>query len=405
MRRHLALAYQSLHETDVLRAAVTDGRDALTQWFGARFGGQAFACGSARAALRALLESGGFAPGDEVIVCGFTCVAVPEAVLYADLVPVYADIAPGAWSSGRAEVAAVASERTRVVIVQHTYGVPHELEEIVALARASGWLVIEDCALALAGAVQVGVIGSQGDASIVSFEMTKTVTAGWGGIAVVRNPELLARMRLTCEALPVQSVWQVSREFAQVLTSTTLFRPQVLPFSKYLVAALYRFGLYRKSGRPLEARAPEGFSVRIARWQASLVAAQLQRLPGIAAHARHVAGLYATWLRARGWREEAWLRDATLLRFPLLLEGALEKVRALSPRGFELGRWFDAPVAPMPDPPRRVGYTPGTCPRAERVAAHIVNLPLHVRMSDGDVARLLAALDELGARPLQLPAD
>jgi len=115
---------------------------------------------------------------------------------------------------------------------------------------------------------------------------------------------------------------------------------------------------------------------------------------------------FAAWLAARGWQEERWLREAldgaTLLRFPLLIEGAAEKVRALSLRGFELGRWFDAPVAPMPDPPRRAAYRPGACPRAEWVAARIVNLPLHVRMTDQDVARLLGALDAVGARPMPL---
>lgn len=405
MRRHIALAYQSLHETDVLAAAFTDRREPLAEWFRSTLGGRAFPCGSARSALHTLFGVCGFAPGDEVIVCGFTCVAVAEAVLYAGLVPVYSDLAPGAWSSGRAEVAAVATPRTRAVIIQHTYGVSHELDEIAELARARGWIVIEDGALALASAALGRGVGRRGDAVIVSFEMTKTVTAGWGGVVVVHDARLAERMDVAWQALPRTPVWRALREFAQVLVSTTLFRPQIFPFSKYPIAALYRSGLFRMSGRPLAQSAPQGFSVRIARWQASLVASQLQRLPGIAAHARHVSQRYAAWLAARGWHEESWLRGGTLLRFPMLVEGAAEKVRALSLRGFELGRWFDAPVAPMPDPPQRAGYHPGSCPRAERVAAHVINLPLHVRMTDGDVERLLAALDSLGARPLQLATN
>jgi hypothetical protein len=76
----------------------------------------------------------------------------------------------------------------------------------------------------------------------------------------------------------------------------------------------------------------------------------------------------------------------------------------MSLRGFELGRWFDAPIAPMPEPPSRAGYRPGSCPRAEVLGARIVNLPVSVRVTDEDVARLLAAFDDLGVRPLAMPA-
>jgi perosamine synthetase len=348
------------------------------------------------------LGAAGIGPGDEVILCGFSCLAVPEAVGYAGATPVYADLAVGKWASGIAEIAACASDRTRAVVVQHSFGIPADVGPIAELARERGWLLIEDCALALGSMVGGRLLGTLGDAAIVSFEMTKTVTGGWGGVAIARRPDLAAAMSASYAAEPEAGVGARLREFLQVLLSVVLFSPAVFGWSKYVVAALYRSGIFRISGRPLAASPPRNWSHRLPRFSAALVVRQLRRLEDILARRGTVAAAYRRWLDREGRPDVSGPRaeGVALLRFPVLVDRPTELVDRARARGIELGRWFDAPVSPMPYAPESIGYRWGSCPRAEAIASQVVNLPLDPRMTAYDIARLLSLLGEFALHPL-----
>jgi dTDP-4-amino-4,6-dideoxygalactose transaminase len=71
----------------------------------------------------------------------------------------------------------------------------------------------------------------------------------------------------------------------------------------------------------------------------------------------------------------------------LLLEGLIKA-------GVEGGKWFDYPIAPRPDNPGSYNYEPGQCPIGEWVGQHMANLPLHSRLSDGDVDAVCSVLDD-----------
>lgn len=399
MRRNLNFYFATLSELDVLSALMSSrgGRDRLAAWFAGRVGGRAYAFSSGRASLRAILRAVRIGAGDEVILCGFTCLAVPEAVRYAGATPVYADLAPGAWASGADEIASVASARTRAVVVQHTFGIPAAVDQVLGLCRSRGWLLVEDCALALGSERAGRPLGSFGAASIFSFELSKCVTAGWGGAAVIHDAELDQAMARLYAEEPEARRLRILRELAQILLSTMLYRPRCYGTAKYLLAALYRSGLFRVSGRPLAAGEPSGWSHRLSASQAALVARQLARLDSIRQRAAEIVGRYRTWLDDTGRPDSSGPRDkgVHLIRFPILAENASALVTRGYTRGIEIGRWFDAPVAPMPGDPSLVNYTWGSCPRAERVSRHVVNLPVHPRLNDGDVSAILRMLDEV----------
>ena len=405
LTRHLNQAYATITVRDLFAAVMPTGRNSIENWFRDRFASPAFSYGSGRAALQALLLASGLGVGDEVIVCGFTCVAVPEAVIYAGATPVYADIQVGGWSSGVSEVEAVATKRTRAILVQHTYGIAGPVAELVALARRNGWLVFEDCALALNSYSDRYRLGSFGDAAIFSFEMTKTVTGGWGGLALVHDAAIAKRIAISHAILPKLGFGSVAREAVQIMLSTVLFKPEIFGIGKYAVALLYRFGLFRTSGHPLGEHPPQGWSYRLPKFHASLIARQLDRLDVATVARSAIAARYRRWLaEGKGVDiDTGQTSGAALIRFPILIDDPGVLVAAARRRGFELGRWFDAPVAPMPDPPSIASYQWGSCPRAEQVARQVVNLPLDPRMTDDDVVRLLALLRELTIKPLPLP--
>src|SRR3989304_4500748 len=107
----------------------------------------AFAFLGGRVALSACIHALGLAPGDEVILPGYTCVVVPNAFHYAGVRTVYADIELETYGLDAARAEEKITPNTRAILLHHMYGlVCRDYEDILALARRRGIRVIEDCA-------------------------------------------------------------------------------------------------------------------------------------------------------------------------------------------------------------------------------------------------------------------
>src|SRR5438105_15281527 len=88
-----------------------------------------------RVALYAILEALGVGPGDEVIVPAFTCVVVPNVILYLGARPIYADIDAATYNAEAAGIEPRLSPRTKVILAQNTFGLAPDLDPILELAR------------------------------------------------------------------------------------------------------------------------------------------------------------------------------------------------------------------------------------------------------------------------------
>ncbi|MDC0308919.1 DegT/DnrJ/EryC1/StrS family aminotransferase, partial [bacterium] len=109
---------------------------------------QTVAVSANRSGLYALLAALNVGEGNEVIVTGFTCSAVPEPILQRGAKSVYVDIEPETFCLNPTLLESALSPRTRAIILQHTYGFPGPIEAVMEIARRHGLFVIEDCALA-----------------------------------------------------------------------------------------------------------------------------------------------------------------------------------------------------------------------------------------------------------------
>jgi dTDP-4-amino-4,6-dideoxygalactose transaminase len=130
-------------------------------------------------------------PGSEVIVPSFTWVSCAQAVLMAGLRPVFCDVGIDTMNVGREQIEACLSPRTRAVMVVHYAGLPVDIEPIVAL----GLPVIEDAAHAVDARSQGRSCGGIGDVGIYSFDAVKNLTAGEGGGITARNEAVIHRAK------------------------------------------------------------------------------------------------------------------------------------------------------------------------------------------------------------------
>ena len=156
----------------------------------------ALAVSNGTVALHLALVSLGIGPGDEVIVPDLTFAATASAVMHAGATPVFVDVDEATWGMTRATVEPALTSRTRAIIPVHLYGHPCEMTELMALARARGLAVIEDCAEALGARAHGQLVGTFGDAACFSFFGNKTLTTGEGGAILFRDAAVFERAQM-----------------------------------------------------------------------------------------------------------------------------------------------------------------------------------------------------------------
>jgi dTDP-4-amino-4,6-dideoxygalactose transaminase len=159
-------------------------------------------------ALRIALLAAGIRAEDEVIVPPYTFVSTASAVVEANAIPVFADIDLDTFNLDPRAVEAAVTSRTRAIIPVHFAGQPAAMKKILAIARGRGLVVVEDAAHAHGAAYEGRPAGSIGDLATFSFQSSKNLTAGEGGI-ITTNDDALAeacRSIQNCGRVP-EGVW------------------------------------------------------------------------------------------------------------------------------------------------------------------------------------------------------
>ena len=163
--------------------------------FARQFGGVgAVSFESGRVSLWAILRTLGIGEGDEVVVQAFTCVVVPDAVVWAGAKPVYIDIGEN-YNCDPDAIVGVITPRTRAIVVQHTFGIPAQIDKIMEIARKHRLVVIEDCAHTVGGIYKNGLLGSWAPISFFSFGQEKAISAVRGGVVVTKDLVFAEKLR------------------------------------------------------------------------------------------------------------------------------------------------------------------------------------------------------------------
>jgi dTDP-4-amino-4,6-dideoxygalactose transaminase len=168
---------------------------ALSQLVGGRFTLLTTSCTHALELAWLLLD---LQPGDEVIMPSFTFVSTANAVALRGAVPVFVDIRPDTLNLDERLLEQAITERTRAICVVHYAGVACAMDEIDAVARRHGLVVVEDNAHGLGGSYHGRPLGSLGSMAALSFHETKNVQCGEGG-ALVLGEEYVGRAEILRE--------------------------------------------------------------------------------------------------------------------------------------------------------------------------------------------------------------
>lgn len=159
----------------------------FAEFQGARFG---VCVPNGTLALELAFRALGIGHGDEVITSPYTFIATASAALYVGARPVFVDIDPDSYNIDPTKIEAAITGRTRALAPVHIGGRPADMDAVLDIARRHHLRVVEDACQAWGAAWRGRRVGALGDLGAFSFQSSKHVTAGEGGIVLTNDPEL-----------------------------------------------------------------------------------------------------------------------------------------------------------------------------------------------------------------------
>lgn len=352
------------------------------------------ATSSGRQALYMILKALHIGAGDEVILQAFTCIAVPEPVLWVGAKPVYTDIREQSFNIDEVDLEKKITPRTKAVIIQHTFGIPGPIERCREICQARGITLIEDCAHAFGARLMGKTVGTFTDIAFLSFGRDKMLSSVFGGAVVTSSLAIAEAVRNMQKDLSYPPfLWLVQQLLHPIAFAAIMPLYFTMDIGKaLLVAAQY----VRMLSKAVQDEEREGAKPRHVEWRysaalAELLALQLSTCNERLQRRRLIAHMYQKALQEThvtlpeiySGCEPSWLR------FPVLTKEASSLIGYSKKRNILLGDWYNAPLVPGDCSLDVFHYTRGSCPVAEKAASRIANLPTYPSMTDEQVDEVI----------------
>ena len=295
----------------------------------------------------------GIQPGDEIILPGFAFMGAANIALHLGAKPVFADVVPETWCLAVDDIERKITPRTRAIVPIHTYGNVCAMDEIQDLAQRKHLAVIEDCAEALFSKYASRYCGTFGQVNTFSFQATKTITTGEGGMVVTGSEELYNTMKL------------------------------------YRSHGLLQRGRYWHE--------VPGHNFRLTNIQAALGYAQVEQKDTVIRERKRVQSQYNTCLRQIAGIE---LQQFSEKVDPVLWAIAMK----LDPNAFPQGRDRVMTQLREQNIETRPGflassmltiYTPHRLPQSEKLSQHVISLPTFPTLTNEQIQGICSCLETL----------
>ncbi|MBN1915727.1 aminotransferase class I/II-fold pyridoxal phosphate-dependent enzyme [Candidatus Dojkabacteria bacterium] len=357
----------------------------------------AIAVDSARSAFYLTLKALGIGFGDEVLLPSFTCVVIVNPVLWVGAKPVFVDINRKNFNIDFSDLEKKVTPKTKAILVQHTFGIPVEMEKVTAFAKKHNLKIIEDLAHSIGGKYKGKTLGTFGDASVLTFGIEKVISTVRGGMVVTNDRNLAQKLREKVSSCPRMGLYR---------TFTSLFNPVFWVITKPLYylgikkITLGRFfiaisRLMNATGQMIEkeeyaGQKPGFIPSKMPGTLAKLGLNQMKKLEKYNKHRKQIGNLYFEKLSKIASSEIIYyypkkMSECSLLRYPILVKNPdLIHAKAKKNR-IILGNWYERMFHIPVENLELIGYKKETAKNAEWVARHIINLPIYWAINEKSV--------------------
>jgi perosamine synthetase len=196
--------------------------------------GKCLSFAAGRMAFYTLLKCFEIKEGDEVILTGFTCSVMVNAIKRAGAIPVYIDIDPETYGSSPEDVKRKITDKTKVIVAQHSFGIPCKIDLIKQISDDNNIFLIEDCALSFGSAYKGIILGNWGHAAIFSTDHSKPLNTLTGGMLYTLNDSIFRKAKELYNTSSELSIQHQNNILKQILLEGKYCNPKKYAFYKLL---------------------------------------------------------------------------------------------------------------------------------------------------------------------------
>lgn len=350
---------------------------------------------SGRSSLYAILKALGLPKQSDVLLQAFTCNAVANPILWADLHPIYIDCADD-FNLNIEDLAKKITTETKAIIVQHTFGLPANMEEIIRIAGQHNLILIEDCAHALGATINGKKVGTFGDVAFFSFSRDKVISSVYGGMVITNNDQLGKKLKELQTGFGMPGLFWIRQQLLHPVLLYILILPLYHFFDLgkiFLVLSQWLHILSKAvSWQEKQGKRPDYFPKALPNALALMAQNQFNKLETLNAHRKEIAEFY--YKELAGTQFGLPKKDGNIfLRFSITHPKAHEILyEAWHKENILLGDWYTSVIAPDDTQLDKMQYRQGLCPNAEHLAKRVLNLPTHINISMDDAKRIMSFL-------------
>ena len=356
-----------------------------------------FLLNSGRSSLLTILKSLNLPAGSQVLLQAFTCNAAVNPILWAGLKPVFIDINQNDFnlSSDDLKKKISSAKNPRVLMVQHTFGLPTEMNEILSIARNHNLILIEDCAHSLGAEYQGKKIGTFGDFAFFSFGRDKIISSVYGGAVLINSKKYLDDFRREYRKIKFPSHYWIFQQ---------LFHPLAIKFfvwplyywqvGKIILVIFQKLRLLSMAVEKKErfGNKPRYFPARLPNALAELAFFQWKKLEKFNQHRRQITKFYYQNLKNIPKIKLPKVLPASepsFLRYPILTKKAQSIWQLAKRKGILLGDWYWSPIIPPGTDLKKMNYQLGSCPIAEKCCRETLNLPTQINIGEKEARKII----------------
>ena len=349
--------------------------------------------------MAALLKAIKVSAGDEVVVQAFTCVAVVEAVMALGAKPIYVDIEPYGYNICPKDLVNKITNKTKVLVVQHTFGIPAAMKAIISIAESANVLIIEDCCHTICSSQDGQVVGSWGIGSFFSFEWGKPVAVGIGGVALTKSDEIKDRLYEDFKKYTEPPKIKNLKVQIQYIAHKLLYRPRFYWIVRGTYKTLGNWGIAEGNYHSVKKNiVSEEFGWKILPTIKNRIISEIKNIQIIADHAREVAKIYRSTIDNKNVGHPIIPPgcDPIFARYPIRIQNKENVLNMARRENVELADWYSSPVHPLSkDDLIKVGYVADSCKQAEMRCNEVVTLPTHRKTGTKDISRAVKFINSL----------
>ena len=352
-----------------------------------------------RVALSRLLLGLNILPGDKVAIQAFTCVAVPEALKSIGAIPVYVDVEKNSVNMSHKQLINILEENEiKAVVVQHTFGIPANIIQILETCNKREIPIIEDCCHSINTKFQEKYLGDWSHASFYSFEWGKPIIAGIGGAAKVNDKKLKDFLEKDYSNMKNVGLFENLKQLIQLIAFKIFYKPSFYWYLKDGFHLFSKLGIatanFDKKNEYSVDNVSKDFIKKMSFINQMQLLISMKKLESELLHRKKISTLYEAEfnvddLKRFNVSKSSENADISYSRFPILVKNKESILIEAKKDKVEIASFFDTPIHPLStEELHLVDYEAGSCPNSEDLCKQLISFPINSKIDISAVKKI-----------------